>query len=301
MFNFDYKIISQYTVNCSNIVASLSISLGRKEYHEKNLENFMKKIAETIKNNGIRYFDKNKKENIYKIKKVILDVGDTLNRFTWYYKYLEKYLLTNKITKEELVSKKERREFLKKATETSKQQGIDWFYKNLKSINQLIPDKEKYLTEKFKLKKEKTILYKDTKFSVEFISHEYWRNHTRSKEIIKALNEVCKIKNSPIQRAFEYEATNFYENVSKYKKIYFKDIFIEQSMAYLKDEFINFTILYDNNNTVEFYLGALSSFSQAFNGSKAQNNPVIQKYLQGPLKGADQRKFIQIKITKESK
>lgn len=300
---YTYDSLSKYLLNFKkNNVGALDIhiliSMERRYYEGPEFFQFCKSIKENLLNNkNYILFDNTK----FKINSIQFDVGDTLNRHNWYYRYCEKYMLNNNLKREEQIPSEIKKNFEKEAYKTSQKQGIEWFKKNLDSINQLIPLKFR-IDKSSKLTNNKTSLYKGYKDNpqINYICYNNWLSHPNYKKTSLILKKICNIKNSIIERAFNQEANYFYERISKKFQILFKELFIETSTRYLKDEAIAFMLLRSENpNTLEFYLnGRENSFSQALKGRRAQNNSIIQEYLLGLLKKPYQRNFVSVRLTK---
>ncbi|MFC1659771.1 hypothetical protein ACFL0U_04365 [Pseudomonadota bacterium] len=156
----------------------------------------------------------------------------------------------------------------------------------------------------YKLEKEITKLYagSDVKQpNIEYVSYDYWLKHEKYDSIKNELEKLIK-EDALISRAYKNEADYFYSRLKDKKSILHKNLFLEQSYNYLFDETVPFIIKHSNPEQpiIEFYInGRDMQVSLGFKGKKAQKDPIIQKYLQGPLKGADQRKFVSVKMVKE--
>jgi len=227
-----------------------------------------------------------------------IEVGDVLNRHMWYYRHCEKYMLENNLETEEQISEKIRNQFKRTAYKEGKEQGREWFRKNIEAINLLMSNNHKLISS-FKLNDEITILNQSDNESpkLEFVCYEYWLKHSRYKEVEKALTEVRELPDSIIERAYNHEADFFYDRLSKRQDIHKKNLFIKQSKKYLIDETIPAVIKHsDFDNLLEFYFGGReNNHTQVCKGRKAQNDSTLKKYFNGKLKGADKRRFVGIK------
>lgn len=303
MNHYKISIDKKYLNTClskiekNEIDISLPISLETKFYNPE----YFKKLINAINKYATKHFEF--KDKIFKTKRIRLDVGDILNRHIWYYRYCEQYMLSNNISNEIDISEKIRGKFKKDAYLRSKKQGKEWFKNNIDAINQLIPKKFK-VTKNFQLNDEITVLYEGDENNprIEYICYNYWLNHPEYKKVEKALREICETENSIIKRAYK-KAVNYYVDrlLKRGENVQNLELFKKQSHKYLFDEGITACLIYrDNPNTIEFYFGGReTNGTQVFRGKKAQKDPIIQKYLQGSLKGADQRKFISVKMVEK--
>jgi hypothetical protein len=293
---FQYKLLekflnSSYKKNKPKIF-NLLISLD-KSYYEKEFFNLLLK---SFKDLILKY-----KIPVYKIR---FDVGDILNRHNIYYKYILEYIKKNNLNSFNQISKKISDDFYKKAYNYGKKQGEKWLKNNVEAINQLIPDRYK-LSKDFKIGNGITTLYKGDKNNpaVEYICYEHWLKHPKYKTIKKTLQKICEEKNHPFKRAIQYEAEYFYERMSKKEKISDKEFFLQQTKNYIFDETIPVIIKNSSQfNLIEFYYGGRDLLTSLyFKGRKAQNNPEIKKLMEEgqPLEGADQRKFVSVKMVEE--
>lgn len=279
----------------------LLVSLGRGYYCGKLFSDFCKNFKEKLLN-GSNYILNN--SNKLKVNSLSLAVGDILNRHNCYYAFCEQYMSEKNINSELDIPEKIRTEFNRQSFIESEKQGREWLSANIEAVNQLIPQEYK-LRKGFELEDKITTLFAGNKTSpkINCISYNYWMSHSKYSPIEKALGELCSLNNSLLERHYQHESKYFYEkSLRAGKKIKYKDLFIKQSYKYLFNETIPFILKHsEQNNILEFYLnGSELQTSLVFRGRKAQNNPLIKKYLQGPLKGADQRKFVSVKLVNKS-
>jgi len=303
--NFHYNNLNQilfdlHQKNIKSITISLLISLEKEYYEGDNLINILKDLKRLTHNKTI-HLDYNSVQTDFEVSKIQIEVGDTLNRHMWYYRFCEEYLLENNLDEEKQIPEAIRNEFNKKAYKKGKEQGLDWFARNIEAVNSLMPENHK-LIPSFKLKNEITTLYQgdETYPEIEFVCYEYWLNYPRYKAVENALTEVRNLPDSIIERAYNHEANYFYERLSKRQDIHQKDLFIKQSKKYLIDETMPSIIKHSNhNNLLEFYFGGReNNHTQVCKGKKAQRDLRLKKYFETSLKGADKRKFIGIQKIK---
>jgi hypothetical protein len=210
----------------------------------------------------------------------------------------------NNIKSEQNIEDKIKTELEVQAYIDGKKQGRDWFKNNINAINNLIPSTNK-LSSDFELQDRITTLYhgNNTNPKIEYVSYDHWMNHEKYNEIEKSLNELLNMESFGINKAIDCEAEYFYERISKLpgNTIIDKELFIKKTKDYIFDETIPVIIKNaENPNTIEIYYGGRDLLTSLyFQGKKAQKDPIIQQYLQGSLKGADKRKFVSVKISKE--
>lgn len=292
--NLNNILCDLYFNGIRDLDITLIISLEKEYYEGDNLKNILNSLKSLIKNkklllkNGIEF----------KVNKLQFDVGDSLNRHMWYYRYCAEYFKKQKIDKEYLIPEEIRNEFKRLSYLVGRQQGREWFFNNARTIfnifnngninNVVLGDGVTRICDE----NEETPV-------IEYMCYDYWLNHPRYKEVENALLEVCSIEDSIIKRAYTRESEFFYDRlVRRNETPEYKDLFIKQSYKYLFDESIPATIKHSsfNDNDIEFYYnGRENNFSQVFKGKKVSNNKVIQEYLHSTLMGADKRKFVSIK------
>jgi len=287
--------------NIFNIEIELLISLEMPYYMGENFFKICKSILEELLNSKNKFnpFSQN-----FKIEKFKIILGNSLNRHNWLYRYYIKYLQEKKFGKEEIpLSIKNKLEI--KSLKKSRKQGKKWINKNIEAINTLLPKNFK-ITKDFKIDKERIPLFKGNKNipKIELISYDYYLNHPEYDKTKKALEEICKLKNNIIERSLQYEVDYFIERIKKRnEKIENEELLRKQSYKYLFDEVVSFIIKHrDNNNIIELYFGGGEPKpTLTFRGRKAQNDPIIKKLMQKgqPLEGADQRKFVSVKLVEE--
>jgi hypothetical protein len=272
-----------------DIIIDLPISIEKNFYNGKLFSVFIGQIKKLLKQYKSRKFP------IIKI-----DVGDSLNRHICYYRYCVEYMLKNNIKDVDEITTNIKEELKKKSYEAGLIQGNKWFKDNIRSINKLIPKNAK-ISNKTKLNNEITVLYEgcENNPKVEYVKYDYWLNHKDYKGIKCILD---KLKDSVIERAYD-QAVNYYMErfYNKEHVIEFEELFRLQSKKYIKDECVAAILLYKEcPNTIEIYFGGREgSGTQVFKGKKAQNDPIIKKYLEGPLKCADKRRFIPVKLVQD--
>jgi hypothetical protein len=271
-----------------SFILNLAISIERDIYN-KHCNDFFEFIKTFVQN-----------KNISKCSCIQIDIGDTLNRHNWYYRYCEEYMIQNNLLSEKQIPSSTREEFYKKSYQKGREQGKEWFKNNIKAINQLIPKGYK-LNRDFKLNDELTVLYKGDKNNpkIEYIRHEYWLKNTEYKDIKIIFNSICEQENFGIDKAIKRTANNFFK--LRKKNIKYKDLFLQQSYSYILDESISTIIMNKQNNCIEFYCGSEIPSIQTLKGRKAQNSPIIKKLMEKgqPLEGADKRKFVSVKVVEE--
>jgi len=299
------KFLQDFTIKKQDsIIINLPLSIDSKFYNNKNILLKFFQLIESYATNGIVYIDKEKNiKKTFKISEIQLDVGDVLNRHNLYFWDINEYMEEQKINEYKNIPDGIKKEFKIKAYKESEQNGMNWFKNNLDIINILLP-KDHKLKKDLKLNKQITTLFKGNKKypKIVFIRHEHWLKHKNYNTIHKALKKACKTKDSKIENVFNVEATYFYNKIMQNgdSNIVDKAFFIHNAEKYLRDEAVDFIILYNKNkNLLEFYLGWENNFSQAFRGKKMKKDKEMQKYLQNELKGADQRKFVPVKIITE--
>ncbi|MFC1659171.1 hypothetical protein ACFL0U_01230 [Pseudomonadota bacterium] len=306
--NFYYDSLEQFLDTFSKnginfFKINIPVSIERGYYNGQLCYLFFKNLKTKLLGSG-KFINFHRKE--FFVESIQLDVGDILNRHNWYYRYCTKYMLENNINEEYKIPPKIRKKFEKLSYKKSKEQGQEWFSSNIEAINQLLPLKHQLFRD-FKINKEITTLYAgdENHPKVEYICHNYWLNHKKYPLVEKAMDKLCSFKNSLLERSYN-STLEFYFNRKKLNnedKDKFPDFFIKQSKKYLKDEAVGYCILHNiNKNILEFYVqGQESNITKVFRGKKAQKDPIIQRYLRGPLKGADQRKFVSVKLIEQKK
>ena len=301
--NFEYFSLEKI-LNCTilekKIDIHLLISLERNYYNKDYFFKLCKNIKQNLLNQ--KNFIKIEADIIF-VDSFDLNLGSTLNRHNWYYRYCEKYMSNENLTEEEQIPNNIREEFSQRAYQKGKKQGKEWITNNIKAINQLIPEDHK-LNKNFQINDSITTLYEGNSENTKIrcIDYDYWLNHPRYKMVYDNLKKACKLKNSIIDRAFKFESNFFYKRFNKVKNIKYKNLFEEQSYKYLFDETVSYIIKnYEKNNILEFYYNGKETVTEAFRGRKAQNDPIIKKLMEKgqPLEGADQRKFVSVKMVEE--
>ncbi|MDD2840373.1 MAG: hypothetical protein PHY80_04610 [Rickettsiales bacterium] len=283
------RLYQFYERGVKDIDCNLIISLEKEYYQGENMKLIMADLRKLMSNKKIS-MDYNGIKEEFNIKKIGLFVGDTVNRHNLYYRYCAKYFDEHNIDKEELIPLKVKEQFQKEAYIAGTQEGKDWFKDNLEAI-QLFSD-EKKLTRDFKITDEITTIFKETETTpkLEYICYNYWYTHQKYKEIETALMELYKLQNSVIEKVYNQEAEYFYERFERRNEApKYKNLFIQQSKKYLIDETIPAVILNSNkepNNFFDFYYyGKLPHHFEVYNGKRANNNLIIQKYLETVLYG----------------
>lgn len=274
-----------------DIDCNLIISLEKEYYQGDNMKLIIADLRKLMNNKKISMDYKGIKEE-FNVKKMSFIVGDTLNRHMFYYRYCTKYFDEHNIDKEELIPLEIREKFNQDSYIAGTQEGKDWFRDNIEAI-QLFSD-EKQLTKDFKISDEITTVFEETKTTqkLDYICYSIWYKHPRYIEIMKALNDLINMDNSIINRCYNHEAEYFFERLNKRGETpKYKDLFIQQSKKYLIDETVPFIILNSNKEPNKFldfyYFGELPYHFGVYNGKKAKNNELIQKYLKTVLRGID--------------
>jgi hypothetical protein len=286
----------------NSVELELLISMEQDYYTGNSFFKFIQGIGDTLLSNGYLL---DSLKNKYKVDKIRLKICDSLNRYNIYYRLASEYMLKNNLILEKQIPNKIKKDLEYKACLKGLEQGREWFKNNLDAINQLIPIKYK-LKDDFVIGNKVSVLYEgDLKHpKLEYICYEHWVNHPKYKGVFNALKEVCVLNNGDnfIERAFKNEINYFTTRVKRRNgKILFSKFLDKKSYDYLFDETVSFIIEHgEQNNLIELYFGGREIMpTEVFRGKKAQNDPIIQKYLQGPLKGADQRKFVSVKMVND--
>jgi len=297
--SFKYKLIETKNKNLNvsqkkPLILDLLISLEKDCYEG----GFFYLLMNSFRNSFLKE-DLLKKQYSANISKIRIDVGDVLNRHNWYYRYCEKYMLENNLKEENQIPKNIQEQFHKEAYQKGKEQGREWFKNNINAINQLIPEGHK-LNKDFKISNGITTLYEGDKNNpkIEYICYEYWLKHPKYKTTENVLKKIMNLEESGFKKALDYESEYFCKRIAKGKNIQKKFLFLKQTKKYIFDETIPI-IIKKPNNILEFYFGGRDiATSQYFAGRKAQNNPEIKKLMEKgqPLEGADQRKFVSVKL-----
>jgi hypothetical protein len=304
LMNFSYTNLDKFLLyfkenNINNIELELGISFGTAYYNGEKFNNFCEEIKRKFLRKNYYELDGFK----YKIDKFTILLADSINIHSIYCDEISKYLKKHNLTKESEISNNIKELIEKTLYKKSKEQGVKWLRKNIDSINKLLIEESKLQTDT-ELKNDITILYKGDKNhpKIELKSYDYYLNHLEYEQTEKALREVCKLKNNLIERAFQHEVDYYIERMkNRNEKIEFENLLRKQSYKYLFDETVSFIIKHrEQNNLIEFYIGGREiDPTLTFHGKKAQKDPIIQKYLQNELRGADQRKFVSVKMVEE--
>lgn len=302
---FIYRDINKHLINLKDndsIDIQLIISMERGYYEGDIFFKLIQDIKNNLLNNS-NYIISNSKK-IY-VNKFTFLVADSLNKRNWYYRYALDYMNKNGLNKENEILDRIKKDLKHKALLRSKEQGLEWILNNSKAIELLIPDNITSI-KNIEINDKITVLTKasDTLPQIEIMRYDNLFNHPKFNCTKDILSKICHLENSIIERNFKYEATYFYNRqIRMDRDILDKDFFINQSMKYLFDETVAYLIDgAKKRNLLEFYFnGKELPSSQCFRGKKAQNDPVIKKYLQNELKGADQRKFVSIKLLDRDK
>jgi hypothetical protein len=289
----------------SNIIINLPISIDSKFYNNKDVFKLLMELILGYAKHGVEYVDpKNDEEKVFKASEIQFDVGDVLNRHNIYFWDINEYMLKNNVSNYSKISEDIKSKFREKAYNKGAEQGLDWFKNNISAINILMPE-DKKICDSYTIEKSEVILYEGSENfpKITYIPYSYWLNHKKYNQVSESLKEVCGLDGSRIENVFRVEAEYFYEKLIKNNdvKIVDREFFVENAKEYLKDEAVAFITLYNgNNNVIEFYLGWENNFSMAFRGKRMRNDEVVQKYLRNELKGADQRKFVSVKMTEDT-
>ena len=285
--------------NVQNLDVSLIVSLEKDYYMGENMKLIMKDLKGLFKNKKI-IIDIDGETNEFKINYLNLQLGDTLNWHTFYYRYCIDYFEKHNIDKEELIPENIRKQFKENAHIAGINEGKQWFIDNLEAI-QLFSD-EKQLTKDFNLTDGITTIFEETDYTpkLQLTCYSYWYKHSRYYEIEKSLKELCSMENSLIDDCYKFEAERFFIRLSKRNETpKFKDLFLKQSYKYLFDETMPSVIENSSNNPnnyMDLYFGGLTpAHITIYDGKRAKKNPIIQQYLKTSLKGLNDAEWVTIK------
>ncbi|MFC1659821.1 hypothetical protein ACFL0U_04615 [Pseudomonadota bacterium] len=282
--------------NINSLKLNILISFSKTLYNGRPLYNFFYDLHTNLLNSS-NYIN-NKSD--FKVNVVQIDSGDVLQRHNWYYNLITNYMKKHGLTEEEEISVNTRDKLKELSYQKSLEYGQEWFTKNLDAINIFIPNKSKLKTD-FKLNKEITLLYEgdENNPKIEYICYEHWLKHPEYQTVKTILQKICEDKNNILERALKNDIKHFHTIYKKYqsKPIEYTELFNKQSYEYLFDETVAHIIkYYKTKDIIELYGSGIEPKSTlTLKGKKARKDPIIQKYLQNELKGADQRKFVSVK------
>lgn len=293
------RLYKFYQNGVRDLSISLLISLEKEYYEGENMKLIMKDLRSLMKGKKIS-LNYNGVNTEFKINKLNLFVGDTLNRHMFYYRYCEKYFKENNIKEEKLIPLEIRQQFEKTAYTAGTQEGKDWFRDNLEAIK-LFSD-EKIITKEFQIGDDITTIFNETDDTpqLDYICYNHWYSHPKYKEIEKSLLESFQLEKSIVDRCYNHEANYFYERLKKRGQApEFEDLFVQQSKKYLIDETIPAVILNStskpNNYFDIYYYGKLPHHFEVYNGKEAKNNKMLQEYIQTKLVGIDDCGYISLR------
>lgn len=282
-----------------DIDCSLLISLEKEYYEGENMKLIMKDLRELMKGKKI-LMDYNGIKQEFKINQLNLQLGDTLNRHMFYYRFCTKYFDEHKIYKEELIPLEIREKFNQDSYIAGTKEGKDWFRDNLEAI-QLFSDQKK-LTKDFEISDGITTIFEETENTPKLVitSYGYWYKHPRYNEIEKALEDLCNMKEQFINNCYKFEAERFLLRLEKRNEApKYKDLFLKQSYKYLFDETIPSVIENGKNipnNHIDLYSSGLTpAHLTIYEGKKAKNSILTQDYLKNLLNGLNDSDWITIK------
>ncbi len=292
--NFQYlnldKILHElYNSNIDNVNLYLLVSLEKDYYIGDNLKKIVLDLKRLIKGKEIIWNIYGKPEK-FKVNKLSLFLGDTLNRHMFYYRHCAKYFDEHNIDQEELIPLEIRKQFEEISYKEGKQEGKDWFKDNIDAFN-LFSD-EKVLTKDFYIGDDITTIFEETDNTpkLEYICYGYWYNQPEYKKIEELFFKMIHDENcSSVDRCYTYEAESFYNRLDKRGETpKYKDLFIQQSKKYLMDETIPAIILSStdtNNNLNIYYHGKTQPHFLIYKGKHFVHNKVGQSYLNCGLQG----------------
>lgn len=301
---FDYLNLNKYLYamhrhGINNINLYLYVSPENLNYHGEHLKSVMVDLKNLL---GNFVFDFDGEVVKFRVNKILLNVGDVLNRYNSLYRYYRDYLIENNLDEENQIPENIRQEIMKKSYSDGKQLGKDWFRDEFVDAFNLIVSNNK-------IKKDLVITDGITKIypgddiipEIEYICHEYWLKHPDFEKTKKALDETRHLKNSIIERTYNHEIEFFLETrEQKYGKIPYPEIFKKCSKLYFIDESVEYILIQQqfNNNLIFYCEGCELQHNKVFAGRKAKNNEVIRKYLANELRGVTNGNWITIKDKK---
>ncbi|HSQ97901.1 MAG TPA: hypothetical protein VLL98_04240 [Rickettsiales bacterium] len=305
--NLNNYLLELHKNNIHDLNILLLISLETNYYEGENLKQILLDLKK-LSNNLVYQFDildengkptGKKTEKIkFKVNKIQIDNGDVLNRHRWIYRFFEKYMLENNLTKEEDIPENIKQDLEEKAYIKGLQQGKDWFREHaIDAINLIIPQENK-LQKDFQLTNGVTKLFEGNEEipSLEYVCYEYWLKHHNYKKVEKLFNEVRFLEDSPIEKAFNNTANDFLERLIKRNQIqWFPDMFKKYSISYLSDETIKHALIQsESNNNFELYFGALP-YDLLFRSEEVKQNKTINNLLKDELLSLTKRGLITIR------
>ncbi len=298
---FNYLNLRKYLIDLYNqkqteIEIFLTISLEKEYYEGEHLKQILLDIQKLSQNLVLSI---NGKDIKFKVNTIKMVVGDVLNRHRWIYRGQAKYMLEHNLTIEDTITPNIKKEIASRAYIQGKEQGFDWFKRNIESFNLLFGDKK--LNKNFQLGNEITQIFDGNENCppMYYICYEYWYKHPKYNEIQNALTKVRSLPNSIVERAYNYESEYFLRRLKNRNEIIeFENMFLKYSKDYLVDETIKNSLIYQINKffLIElYYYGKEGKFTTVFKGKKAKNNPEILKGIQNELKYIDCRRFVTIR------
>jgi len=305
--NLNNYLLELYRNNIYDLNILLLISLETDYYEGDNLKRILLDLKKLL-NNLVYQFDildengkptgKKTEQIKFKINKIQIDNGDVLNRHRWIYRYFEKYMLENNLTKEEDIPENIKKELEEKAYLKGLQQGKEWFKDHaIDAINSIIPQEYK-LQKDFELTNGITKLFEgnDEIPLLEYVCYEYWLKHKNYEKVEKLFNKIRFLENSPIEKGFINTANDFLERLIKRNQIqWFPDMFIKYSVSYLADETVKHALIQSElDNNFELYFGALP-YDLLFRSDEIKKNETINNYLKDELLNLTKRGLITIR------
>lgn len=292
--NFNKYLYELYKQGINSINILLLISLETTYYEGENLKQIILDLKK-LSNNIICNFDG--KEIKFKVNKIQIDCGDVLNRHRWIYRFNEEYMLENNLTSEEQIPENVRESIKIRAYEAGKQQGFDWFRKNIEAFNQLFNLNEK-LDKMYNLGSGITKFYNGCKDcpSMEYICYEYWLSHPRYKIVEKAVNEIRELKGSILERIFKDESRFFLKRLNKRNEFQaFPEMFRKYSIEYLADEVVKYELTQMDESCIKFYFGPEVRHNIVIRSDKAKKVELIKNHLEHDLIGMSRASCVEIK------
>lgn len=305
--NLNKYLYELYSKDIYDINILLLISLETEYYEGDTLKQILLDLKK-LSNNLICQFDiideegnptgKKTEKVKFKANKILLDVGDVLNRHRWIYRYLEEYMLQNKLTDENEITETIKKEIEEKAYIAGKQQGRDWFKRNSESFDLLLPAEAK-LDKNFTLGDEITEIYEGSAElpKIDYICYEYWLKHPEYGTIKNILDKIRSLPKSILEKTYREEAKYFLRRLIKRDEIqHYPKMFIEYSKNYLQDETIKHALVQkDTDNNLEFYFGNEVWHNLTFRSEKAKRDKTINNYIKNELFSLTKARNVRIK------
>jgi hypothetical protein len=285
--NLNKYLLKMYEQGIQDINLFLLISLEKEYYEDENLK---KIIADLVKLSNNIVLNINGKDIKFKVNKISLDVGDTLNRHNVMYRCNRDYMLKNNLIEEQQIPQHIKKEFEENSYNTSRQQGINWFRNHaIEAINSLLPS-NKQINKNFQLTTGITEIFKgnDEVPAIDYICAEHWLKHQKYNRILEIINEIRNLPFSILEKCYNNEAKTFFDRLAKREEILnFVDMFVKYSKDYLIEETVEGALLHrENNDILEFYYHGLEpNHYSVFKTNKAHKNKIIRNYLGNELAG----------------